>query len=112
MASKENGEWQAPNNTAAAGKSGKGQIKFTARTAGAFFLLSALLEMGKISIPVSLFGSDYMGPIAVSYHLLFILLYLGMGSGLWTAKSWGLPVMLAGQTDVQRLQSVQASESM
>ena len=45
---------------------------------------------------VPLFGDVRGGVVAVVYHLLFVALFLGMGVGLWAAKSWGFRFMCAG----------------
>ncbi len=95
-AKKENGEWthlKTPTTTKAFSFGG---ARFTIRTAGVFFLASAVIEGLSISSPVPLFGDVRSGIVAVIYHLLFVGLFLGMGVGLWDAKPWGLRFMFGG----------------
>ncbi|MFQ6677537.1 MAG: hypothetical protein ACE5D0_04380 [Fidelibacterota bacterium] len=73
-----------------------GGTRFTIRTAGVFFLISAVVEGLSLSSAVPLFGDLRGGVIAVIYHLLFVGLFLGMGIGLWAAKSWGFRYMFYG----------------
>lgn len=73
-----------------------GGARFTIRTAGIFFLVSAVVEGLSVSSAVPLFGNVRGGVVAVVYHLLFVGLFLGMGVGLWVPKSWGYRVMFAG----------------
>jgi len=73
-----------------------GGTRFTIRTAGVFFIASAVFEGLSILSPVPLFGDVRGGVVAVVYHLLFIGLFLGMGVGLWDAKSWGFRSMFYG----------------
>lgn len=63
--------------------------RFTIRTAGVFFLVSAVIEGLSVSSTVLLFGNVHSGIVAVVYHLLYVGLFLGIGVGLWAAKSWG-----------------------
>jgi hypothetical protein len=93
---KENGEWQHPVNKSEAKTSGLGGIKFTARTASVFFVLGAIFESSALSSPVALFGNEYRELVSVAYHLIFVVLYLGMGVGLWMAKPWGFYAMVTG----------------
>ncbi len=69
---------------------------FTIRTAGYFFLASAVIEGLSFTSAVPIFGELRGGPAAVLYHILFAGLFFGMGVGLWKAKSWGLRIMSAG----------------
>jgi hypothetical protein len=66
------------------------------RFAGFFFILSALFEIASIVSPVSLFGGERSGVVAVIYHLLYIGIYTGMGLALWAAKPWGLQMVFSG----------------
>ncbi len=73
-----------------------GGTRFTIRTAGVFFLASAMVEGLSIFSAIPLFGDVRGGIVAVVYHLLFAGLFLGMGIGLWEAKSWGFRIMFIG----------------
>ena len=70
--------------------------RFTIRMAGIFFLLSAVIEGISITAAVPLFGEIRGGMTAVVYHLLYVVLFFGIGIGLWKAKSWGFMIMSAG----------------
>jgi hypothetical protein len=72
----------------------KGKITF--RIAAVFFLLSALLEIFSITSQVPLFGALRGGVSAAIYHLIYFLLFLGLGIGLWRAKPWGYGLVFAG----------------
>lgn len=95
FAEKQNGKWVRPEieNTI---KSSVHGSQFTMRTAGAFFFLAAVMELFSIAATVPLFGEFRSGGVALSYHLVFIGLFSGMGTGLWYAKAWGLKLMLTG----------------
>lgn len=95
-AMKENDLWMPPPSTTSSKASTKKVPRFTMRFAGFFFIISALIEVVSISSPVSLFGGDRSGIIAVIYHLLYIGIYGGMGAGLWTAKPWGFQMIFSG----------------
>lgn len=95
FAEKKNGKWVHPPATNTV-KSPVHGSRFTMRTAAFFFFISGLVEMSSLSSGVSLFGEVRVGPVAIFYHLLFIGLYIGMGTGLWGAKPWGLKIMIAG----------------
>ena len=73
-----------------------GGTRFTIRTAGVFFLASAVFEVLSVSAEVPLVGDVRGGVVAVVYHLLFVGLFLGMGVGLWAGTSWGLRFMFLG----------------
>ena len=73
-----------------------GGTRFTIRTAGVFFLISAVVEGLSISSAVPLFGDVRGGEVAIVYHLLFVGLFFGMGVGLWAGKSWGFRFMFLG----------------
>ncbi len=93
---KSNGEWRRPPTSSPTKASRFGGSRFTIRTAGVFFLASAVFEGLSISSAVPLFGNVRGGVVAVVYHLLYAGLFLGMGVGLWAAKSWGYRFMVAG----------------
>lgn len=68
----------------------------TIRTAGIFYLVSALFEGLSLTSGIPLFGAIRGGAIAVVYHLLYFGLFLAMGIGLWAARPWGYRVMFIG----------------
>lgn len=68
---------------------------FTFRTAAALFALSALLEFISLGTEVPLFGTMHGGWVAMAYHLVYAALYSGLGFGLWSARRWAYPVVLA-----------------
>lgn len=72
----------------------KGRITF--RIAAIFFLLSALLEILSLTSQVPLFGALRGGAFVAVYHLIYFLLFLGLGIGLWRAKPWGYRLVFAG----------------
>ena len=57
--------------------------------AGVFFLLSVIFEFLCVSAEIPLFGAVRSGTIAVLYHVVYAILFLGMGVGLLVAKRWG-----------------------
>ncbi len=72
----------------------KGRITF--RTAAVFFALSALAELAGVTVVVPLFGEFRGGLTAVVYHLIYILLFLVLTVGLWTARPWGYHAIFIG----------------
>ena len=72
----------------------KGKITF--RTTAVLFLLSALLEIFSLTSKVALLGALRGGALAVIWHLVYILLFLGLGVGLWRAKPWGYKLVFVG----------------
>jgi len=62
--------------------------KFTFQTAGVLFILSALLELFSINSRVPLFGNIQGGMIAATYHLIYAVLFISLGYGLYRARSW------------------------
>jgi hypothetical protein len=95
-AAKDNGEWRHSATTSTTKALPFGGSRLTIRTAGVFFLASAVFEVLSVSSAVPLFGNVRGGVVAVVYHLLYVGLFLGMGVGLWAAKSWGYRLMCAG----------------
>jgi len=93
---KDNGEWRHSATTSTTKALPFGGSRLTIRTAGVFFLASAVVEVLSVSSAVPLFGNVRGGVVAVVYHLLYVGLFLGMGVGLWAAKSWGYRLMCAG----------------
>ncbi len=94
-AEKYNGQWRRPEPTIPA-QAPVHPSRFTMRTAGFFFMVSALIELVSINSAVPLFGQLRGGPVAILYHLVFIVLFGGMGFGLWSAKNWGFQAMFTG----------------
>ena len=95
-AMKENELCIPPSSSGSSEVSGIMGPRFTMRFAGFFFFVSALAEVASIVSPVSLFGAERSGVIAMIYHLLYVGIYGGMGLGLWTAKPWGFQMIFTG----------------
>jgi len=70
--------------------------RFTFRTAAVFFALSVLIELAGLAMPAPLFGELRAGLAAQIYHLLYVLLFLVLAAGLWTAKRWGYYAVFIG----------------
>lgn len=68
----------------------------TLRAAAVCFMISALFEVLDIAAAVPLLGGMRSGIAAMCYHLFFAGIFLGMGAGLWTGKSWGYEMVMAG----------------
>lgn len=68
--------------------------KWTFRIAAVLFALSALTELAPPTAPVPLFGAIRSGPVAIFHHLFYAGLYVGLGVGLWQAKTWGYALLL------------------
>ena len=62
---------------------------FTFRTAAVLLMASAALELLSITSEVPLFGEIRSGASAGIYHVVYAVLFLGMGVGLWSEKKWG-----------------------
>ena len=71
----------------------KGTITF--RTTAVLFALSAVLELISLRIEVPLFGAIHGGGVALAYHLVYAVLYLALGVGLWSARHWAYPAVFA-----------------
>jgi hypothetical protein len=95
-----NGEWAAPAVPTPAvpvfAQSRRRQGEFTIKSAGAFFLLSAVFAMFSLKSDVPLLGEMRGGAVAVGYNALFIVLFAAMGLGLVLGRPWGRRVLLAG----------------
>jgi hypothetical protein len=74
----------------------KAKGRTTIRTAAVCFLASAVFELLDLAAPVPLLGGMRSGFAAISYHLVFTVLFVAMGVGLWTGKPWGYWVVMAG----------------
>ena len=70
--------------------------RFTIRSTGALFLLSAAFEIWSITSSIPLFGAIRSGALAVTYHLLYIALFLTIGIGLLVPKQWGYKAAFIG----------------
>ena len=77
-------------------KSSRRKGHFTFRTAAVLFALSALLEFAGMTLPAPLFGEFRGGTSALVYHLIYVLLFLALAVGLWTAKPWGYHTIFIG----------------
>lgn len=88
--------WLPPPFPSGAGMRRAHKASFTIRTAAALFLVSAIFEGMSPTSGVPLFGAVRGGAVAVSYHLLYVGLFVAMGVGLWVARPWGYWVTFAG----------------
>lgn len=70
--------------------------RFTIRSAGVLFMLSAAFELLSLTSPVPLLGAIRGGFLMVAYHVIYIILFLIIGIGLWAPKSWGYRAAFAG----------------
>jgi hypothetical protein len=70
--------------------------RFTFRTAGVLFLISAAFEVLALNVEVPLFGAVRGGFVAAAYHLLYGALFSAAGVGLWQAKRFGYTAVMAG----------------
>ena len=62
---------------------------FTFRTAAVCFFVSGIFELLAVSTPSPLFGELRGGAVTVVYHLVFTVLFVALGVGLWGARPWG-----------------------
>jgi len=62
--------------------------RFTIRSAGVLFLISALFEVFGITHGVPLLGAVRGGAAAVAYHLVYLALFAVVGMGLWHGTAW------------------------
>ena len=79
--------------------------KLTFQIAGILFVLSGLFELFSINSSVPLFGSVRGGMIAATYHLIYVVLFLSLGFGLFKARSWAytLVFVITGFYTLDRL---------
>jgi hypothetical protein len=70
--------------------------KFTFKSAGVIFLLSAITEIFSLTSEVLLFGGVHGGMAAVVYHLVYVSLFFFLGIGLWQGKLWGYKLVFFG----------------
>lgn len=92
----EDGEWKPPRSPSGVGVDSARKGSFTIRTAGVFFVVSAIFELASLTSESPLFGDIRGGTAAVLYHLAFALLFLAMGTGLLTGRRWGYRLIFAG----------------
>lgn len=95
-AMKQDGVWIHPAQSTAPRTDKYRGVKFTTRFAAIFFLLSAIGEIMSINSGVHVFGSPQNGTQAVLYHLTYIIIYLGMGIGLFVRKPWAYWTLWTG----------------
>ena len=69
--------------------------KMTFRIASIFFLLSALLEVISLTAQVPLLGVTCGGIIATAHHLIYFVLFMALGIGLWRARIWAYKLVFA-----------------
>ncbi|HPJ94491.1 MAG TPA: hypothetical protein PKY89_11330 [Deltaproteobacteria bacterium] len=74
----------------------KAKGRFTIRSAGVLFMLSAAFELLSLTSPVPLLGTTRGGFLMAAYHVIYIILFLIIGVGLWAPKSWGYRAVFAG----------------
>ncbi|MBN2298669.1 MAG: hypothetical protein JXM72_08740 [Deltaproteobacteria bacterium] len=70
--------------------------RFTIRTAGILFILSAVLEVFSLTSEMPLLGAVRSGTLAAFYHLFYAGLFVAIGVGLWVPKKWGIKAALTG----------------
>ncbi len=70
--------------------------RFTIRSAGLFFFLSAIFQLLSMKSGVPFLDEMLCGGLAVFYHLIYFLIFAGMGFVLWTANGHGVTVIFAG----------------
>ncbi len=93
---KEAGEWKPPQPRSGAAAHSARKGSFTIRTAGVFFVVSAIFELTSMTTEIPLFGAVRGGAVAVLYHFVYATFFLAMGVGLLMGKRWGYRVVLAG----------------
>jgi hypothetical protein len=72
----------------------KGQLTF--RIAAVLFFISTVFELLAVTSGVPLFGATRSGLAGIIYHLAYVVLYAGLGLGLWFAKPWGYALVFVG----------------
>lgn len=70
--------------------------RFTIRTAGIVFFISAAIEAVSLTSSVPLLGAVRSGYTAAGYHLIYAGLFLAIGVGLWVPKKWGIKAAFCG----------------
>ena len=93
---KANGEWKSPQLRSGAAVDSARKGRFTIRTAGVLFVVSAIIELISVTGETPLFGAVRGGAVAVLYHLVYVALFLALGVGLWTGRRWGYRLVFAG----------------
>ena len=81
--------------------------RFTIRTAGVLFLVSALFEAAAVGHAVPLFGAMRGGAAAAVYHVVFVALFAAVGAGLWRGSVWA-PRAVYAATAVYTADKLQA----
>jgi len=66
----------------------------TIRLSGVFFIAGGLFELTSLTSSAPLFGDMRSGPWVVLYHLVYSLMYIIAGLGLWRACNWTLKFMV------------------
>ena len=89
--------WQEPDFHAATVQKKKKGSSFTIQSTGVLMIASGAYELFTITSPVVLLGGFRDGAIAVIYHLLYVLLFLGMGVTLFR-KMPEAPAVVYGST--------------
>lgn len=86
-------DWITPAHKTAGARQGG---VLTIRSAAVLLILSAIVELSSLNSEIALFGGLRGGAIAISYHLLYGVLFLALGVGLWTRKLWGYWLVFVG----------------
>lgn len=71
----------------------KGHLTF--RITAVLFILSAVFEIFSVTDEVPLFGEIQFGTTAGIYHMVYAVLFLALGIGLWSARKWGYTLVFA-----------------
>jgi hypothetical protein len=93
---KTNGQWTPPAPPSRAPVDSPPKGAFTIRTAGLFFVVSAIFELMCVTTEIPLFGAIRGGAIAALYHVVYATLFLALGAGLLTRRRWGYRLVFAG----------------
>lgn len=64
-------------------------ISSTFRFSGLLLILSAVFELIAWNQPILHLGGEHVGPFAIIHHLMYFVLFLGMGIGVRKQKTWG-----------------------
>ena len=94
-AMKEGDEWILPRPLPSTEVRPSKKGTFSIKTAGVFFLVSAVIELYSLTSAVPLFGAVRTGISAWIYHLLYIAFFLAAGLGLLEGSMRGLKAFYA-----------------
>lgn len=74
--------WRDPQKT-------QPTISSTFRFSGLLLILSAVFEIIAWNKPILHLGAEHVGLFAVLHHIMYFVLFLGMGVGVRGQKKWG-----------------------